>query len=147
MRRRVLTGEDPLLRGLAERKLIGLDLREECARLDRAVEGFRARHGRLPNQLHELVTGQILSALPRDPLGGRFVIDAEGKARNTTLMDVKHARIRKDLRTAIEGFSKVRGHWPATLDDLVDAHIMTQLPAHPIPGASWRYDPVAGEVE
>jgi tetratricopeptide (TPR) repeat protein len=58
---------------------------QELAALERAIEAHRARTGRLPGQLAELVPRE-LSVLPADPSGGRFLYDpASGAVRSSVL--------------------------------------------------------------
>jgi tetratricopeptide (TPR) repeat protein len=52
--------------------------------LEKAVEKFRAAHGRPPGQLQDLVAAGLLAALPKDPYGGEFFLDPSGKVRTTS---------------------------------------------------------------
>ena len=87
-----------------------------------------------------------LSRLPTDPIGGTFFIDAKGAAQNTTVLDSQTARTRNALRTAIGSYKKLKGQLPASLRDLVTAHIMDDLPPHPYANRTWQYDPTTGEI-
>jgi hypothetical protein len=64
--------------------LIRLEALEGILLLERAVATFSERHGRKPAALDELVEAGILRALPRDPYGGRFYIDADGAIKTTS---------------------------------------------------------------
>ncbi|MCX5758492.1 MAG: hypothetical protein NTU83_08310 [Candidatus Hydrogenedentes bacterium] len=138
---------DAFMRELAERKLTELDLRVACTQLDKAVEMYRQRHGQPPKTIADLVAGGILADAPRDPLGGRFFIDAAGHAQDTTVLDERTKRFRNNLKTAIEGFQERFHRLPASLDDLVTEHIMDAVPQHPYAGQSWHYDPTTGAVD
>jgi hypothetical protein len=144
---KTLANGDPFLRDLAERKLVELNLRETCAALDKAVSIYATRFNHPPRTLEELVSGRIIDALPADPLGGTFFIDAKGSVQNTTVLDSRVERTRNTLRTAIDAYKKTKGQWPASLQDLVAAHIMDALPPHPYPNRTWQYDPVTGDVK
>lgn len=50
------------------------------AKLQDTVAVYRARHGRAPKSLRELVTAGLLPALPVDPFGFGFMIDGDGNA-------------------------------------------------------------------
>jgi len=52
--------------------------------LEAAVEVFRSRFQRPPRHLSELVVTGILAALPKDPYGGEFYLDPEGKVRSSS---------------------------------------------------------------
>jgi len=138
--------EDQLLRDLAERKLMELDLREACSQLDRAIALYISRYNRPPKTLDDLVTDQVIKAVPADPLGGTFFIDSMGKAQNTTVLDERTARLRNNLGTAIDGFKQLKGRWPNALQELVESGIMTELPPHPYSNQIWHYDPASGEL-
>ncbi|HNR36282.1 MAG TPA: hypothetical protein PKO36_13960 [Candidatus Hydrogenedentes bacterium] len=142
-----LESGDPFMRELAERKLAELDLRVACAQLDGAIALYRQRHGQAPETIEDLVTGGILDQAPRDPLGGKFFIDALGRAQNTTVLDERVKRIRKNLQTAVESFQKRFLRFPAALDELVTEHIMDAIPSHPYAGRRWLYNPATGTVE
>jgi tetratricopeptide (TPR) repeat protein len=47
-------------------------LERDAQALERAVERFRAAHGRDPSSLHELVVTGLVPALPKDPFGGEY---------------------------------------------------------------------------
>jgi tetratricopeptide (TPR) repeat protein len=58
---------------------------QELATLERAIAAHRARGGRLPGRLSELVPAD-LPALPADPSGGRFLYDpATGAVRSSVI--------------------------------------------------------------
>jgi hypothetical protein len=137
---------DPLLRDLAERKLVELDLREVCRQLDDAVAMYRDRFQRGPDRLEDLVAGRILQALPVDPAGGRFFIDQAGRVQNTTVLDARVAQWRSKIRLAIDGFKRLKDRLPVSLEELVEARAMDALPPHPYEDRTWQYDPATGEV-
>jgi hypothetical protein len=137
---------DPLMRGLAERKLTEIALRETCAELDRAVAIYVERNGHPPASIEDLVTGQTITAVPTDPLGGRYLIDSAGKVQNTTVLDDQAARLRNSLRTAIDAFKRANARWPKDLNELNTTGIMPQLPRHPYEDRSWIYDSTTGDI-
>jgi hypothetical protein len=64
--------------------LIRLEALEAILLLERAVATFTERSGRKPAALDELVEAGIIRALPRDPYGGRFYLDADGAVKTTS---------------------------------------------------------------
>jgi hypothetical protein len=75
---------DPELRQLMRQRRDQMALEEELQRVDRAVDSFRARHGRPPFGLEELVVSGELPALPVDPLGGQISLDLRGRATSSS---------------------------------------------------------------
>lgn len=142
-----LRGDDELLRQLAERKLQELDLRETCALLDKAIAAYAERRGAPPGDLRALVAARFLDAVPSDPLGGRFFVDADGKAQNTTVLDDRVNRSLNAIRTGLGAFRKKHERWPESLDELEADQVMTEVPGHPYAGRAWQYDPATGEIE
>ncbi len=51
--------------------------------IERAVAEYRGRFGRVPKSLDDLVARRILSSIPKDPSGGEFFIDLEGRIRDS----------------------------------------------------------------
>ncbi len=140
------SSEDKLMRDLAERKLIEIELRQICGWLDEVVQQYAARHGRPPGRLADLVTGRLIKVLPEDPLGGRFFLDDAGAVQSTTLLDGLQNQHRNRLRNFLERFKKDHGRWPGALEELVDAGLTSALPPHPYKDRTWHYDPCTGEV-
>ncbi len=52
--------------------------------IERAVEEFRLKFNRSPENLEELVKTGFLRYIPEDPYGGKFYIDEEGNVRTTS---------------------------------------------------------------
>ena len=55
------------------------DLRE----IEDAVARYRAERGAIPQSVRALVAAGFLQAMPKEPHGGRYVIDRDGSARST----------------------------------------------------------------
>ncbi len=51
--------------------------------LERAVREFKAKEGRLPRSLEELVQKGFLERIPREPFGGRYYLTPDGQVRST----------------------------------------------------------------
>lgn len=74
------------LREFMERRLLRAYTDRALATVDRAVQAFRTRHGRVPSSPEELVTAGLLPGVPADPAGGRIVLDPQtGTPRSTVL--------------------------------------------------------------
>ncbi len=137
---------DKILKELAERKLMELDLRDACAQLDKAVGAYAQRFGAPPSTLDELV-GKVIKQLPQDPLGGRFYINCRGKVANTTVLDEQTVRAKGNIEKGIKSFYKRFSRWPQTLQEIVDNKIMVAVPEHPYAEKTWQYDPATGELK
>lgn len=61
--------------------------------IERARDAYRARYGRLPAEIGQLVRAGLLSQIPVDPYGGQFFIDAQGMVRTTSKLA---ASVKKD---------------------------------------------------
>lgn len=144
---RLAGSEDTLLRELAARKLVQMDIVTATEQLNQAVLAFRERTGEFPASLDEMVQAGIIQPLGPDPLGGRFFLADDGVIYNTTTLEELKANRLKILRNLLDGYEKDNGHWPASLDDLVRAGKIPALPAHPYPGQDWNYNPATGIVE
>lgn len=75
----------PMMRDELETRLVRIRTFQALATLERAIAAHRARTGRLPSRLGELVPVE-LAAIPADPSGGRFDYDAtSGAVRSSKL--------------------------------------------------------------
>jgi hypothetical protein len=72
--------EDEETRAFYEQRILELHQERMLRELDAAIGRFRAREGRLPARLEELVTRGDVKRLPEDPLGGTLGLDAKGRA-------------------------------------------------------------------
>jgi hypothetical protein len=143
----LLESDDRFLREMAEGKLIELNLKEWAAQLTEVVAQYRARTGALPGSLQELVAQGIIPPLPEDPFGGTFEIDQNGTVYSTSLQNSEAQHLRSLLQNGIQDYHERFGHYPETLQDLVQQHVMTEIPPNPIPGENWAYNPATGAVE
>lgn len=66
-----------------EARILDLHMERDLRALEAAAERYRARTGRLPDSLRALVAAGDLPAIPREPHGGRYSIDAEGQAHSS----------------------------------------------------------------
>ena len=143
----MLRSDDALLRDLAERKLILVELRVACGNLDQAAGRYAAEHGAPPKNLNDLAAAGLITDLPQDPLGGSFFVDADGHVQNTSVLDEQVEKARTVLRGGIDAFRQKHGRWPASLEELETSGGMDGVPRHPYAGRTWQYDPAEGTVE
>jgi tetratricopeptide (TPR) repeat protein len=57
---------------------------KEVFRIEKARDRFAALQGRLPHTVSELTSSGLLSPAPRDPYGGQFLIEPDGKVTTTS---------------------------------------------------------------
>jgi hypothetical protein len=78
------SASDPETRAVFELRVMQLQLERELDKVDRAVERFLTREGRVPSALGALVQSGDLERIPVDPLGGQILLDPQGRARSTS---------------------------------------------------------------
>jgi hypothetical protein len=66
-----------------ERRLLDLRMERDLRGIEAALHRYRERAGRTPASLQELVRTGDLAAVPREPHGGRYELDASGEPRST----------------------------------------------------------------
>jgi tetratricopeptide (TPR) repeat protein len=75
------TAIDPDMKKGALTHLQLLRAREDCKQLDALGEEYGKRFGHRPSNLNQLVQSGMLKALPADPVGFAYALDADGKAQ------------------------------------------------------------------
>jgi len=60
--------------------------------IENAVKIYKQRSGMAPLSLDELVSGGYLLAIPRDPYGGKFYLEQDGKVRSTSKLSFAGAK-------------------------------------------------------
>ena len=73
---------DPARRAVLERRIRDVTVERDLQTLERAVERYREKTGIVPADLTALVQEGILTTIPPEPNGGRYVIDRGGKVRS-----------------------------------------------------------------
>lgn len=142
-----LKSGDKFMRDLALRKLTELELRLACRNLNNGVDTYKKQTGHLPQRLEDLVRAGVVSVLPQDPLGGTFLIDAEGKVQNTTLLQERVDKARSVIANALDAYYKANGSWPSSLQALAEKGLKGDVLKHPVAGSVWKYDPATGSIE
>jgi len=73
---------DPLRREVLERRIREVTVERDLQALERAVESYREKMGVVPRALSDLVRAGILSVIPEEPNGGRYLMEPGGKVRS-----------------------------------------------------------------
>ena len=76
--------EDPGTRAAFEHRTKEIALERILQTVDRAVASFRARTGRLPENLRELVSTGDVASVPADPLEGEIYLGKDGRTYSTS---------------------------------------------------------------
>ena len=144
---RMAGSDDKLLRELAERKLVQMEIRTAVENLNQAAIAFQQQAGRFPHSLEEMAASGLIQPLGPDPLGGAYFMGEDGVIRNTSLLDEEKSTHLKNIQKQLDRFKEKNGHWPESLQVLVDQGIAPHIPEHPYPRETWRYDPESGTVQ
>lgn len=73
------TSQDRQIRANATAHLRALEVEEEVTALEELLRQYQLKHGRLPASLSDLVTAQMLPAMPVDPTGRPYKIADGGR--------------------------------------------------------------------
>jgi hypothetical protein len=77
--------DDPQVSAVLERRKAEVILERDLTQLEVAIQGYRSRVGRGPEALNDLIHAGDLAALPIEPFGGVYRLDAEhGMVASTT---------------------------------------------------------------
>ncbi len=139
----LLKSEDKLLRDLAERKLIMVEIKQICRELTSRVERYKQTYSKLPDRLEEI---GLSADSVQDPLGGNFFISKSGKVENTTILDEQLERNKHLIENGIKMYFDRFGKYPSNLQEMLDQHVMTFLPEHPYEDREWIYDSQTGSL-
>ena len=147
MWRQMLESPNKMMRDMAGRKLMEMQIRGIIPVLNQAAGLYHGRTGRWPESIEDLKREGIVQNDPPDPLGGHYFFDPDGKAHSTSLLDSEKAVAQGIIEQAIRGYQDDKGHSPESLETLVKEGILTKIPPNPYPGKNWKYDPGTGAVE
>jgi tetratricopeptide (TPR) repeat protein len=73
---------DPARRAVLERRIREVTVERDLQALERAVERYREKSGTVPPNLSDLVRAGILSTIPEEPNGGRYLMEPGGRVRS-----------------------------------------------------------------
>jgi len=74
--------DDPSRRAVLERRIREVTVERDLQALESAVESYRAKIGVVPRELSDLVHAGILSGVPVEPNGGKYLMEPGGKVRS-----------------------------------------------------------------
>jgi tetratricopeptide (TPR) repeat protein len=133
------------MRDNAEYALRMLDMDESIRRLNAAVGEYEARYGAVPARLADLVGAGLVRALPEDPFGGRYFLDARaGQVLSTTRVEDEAGKVTNMLQRKVEYYRQRRGAYPETLEALAEEDLITGVPV--VDGAVIVYERDGGVV-
>lgn len=133
----------------ALRNLKEIDTMNIEDRLTEALREYINRYNELPKSLEVLKDAEIIKQVPKEPLGGEFIIVDKLKAvRSSTLVN---ERLRENfgfLMAKARRFMRSYGRYPkdlAELREFIEKETTDEFPAHPL-GEEYVYNPDKGTV-
>ncbi len=79
---------DENVRQVLERRIKEVLVERDLQMLEEAIKRFGSAHKRTPARLEDLVSAHLLSALPKEPFGGRYLYDpGTGTVRSTEVKE------------------------------------------------------------
>lgn len=73
---------DPVRKAVLERRVREVTVERDLQELETAVEAYRGKMGVPPRDLSDLVLAGIVSAIPEEPNGGRYLMGPGGRVRS-----------------------------------------------------------------
>lgn len=141
------TKQPEQLRTYAENHLRELYTATACEAVSEAAAAFLVGRSRPARSLDELVDGGFLAEKPQPYLeGDAYLLLPDGRclSRIFATRSVEGMLVR--MEHLIKKYQKKNGHYPTTLQDMLDAKLLHSLPTHPLAGWGYRfdYDPATG---
>ncbi|MCX8064506.1 MAG: hypothetical protein N3G21_04960 [Candidatus Hydrogenedentes bacterium] len=141
---KLVNSEDQLLRDIANRKLLLVEIKAICRELNKRLEKYKLENeGRIPENLEEL--GLAKESIV-DPLGGKFFITESGMVKNTSVLDELQERYMRIIENGIRVYKERYGVYPQTLEEMLEKRILTFLPEQPYESREWVYNPTTGSI-
>lgn len=137
--------EDKFIRELAEHNLRMLITRDNVDTLNELAEEYAIQRGRKAAHLGELVESGLLVSLPPEDDDGAYFIDRTGVVQHTILAQERMDRLLVGLNSIGVDIAREKGRNAASLEEWVQ-WVGKDLPEHPVPGETWRYDPETGRL-
>lgn len=139
-------GDNDAMVRIAQRSLKNLDLEDAEDLLSDAMLRFRRDNDRDAEDWAALVAAGYLEAVPPEPFGGLFFLDAaSGRVYSTTHVDRRMAQERGVYAQLVRSLHEAEGAWPASLADVVDRGLALSGPWEPF-GLTLDYEPEDGTV-
>jgi hypothetical protein len=73
---------DPARRAVLERRIREVTVERDLQTLERALKTYREKMGTVPRELSDLVRAGILSTIPEEPNGGKYLMEPGGMVRS-----------------------------------------------------------------
>jgi hypothetical protein len=122
---------NPKVREIARNQLLHL-IGQELGAMQAAADSFARLVGRPPVSLEEVVARDYLEQIPAEPFGGKYALRA-GKVRDSYLEYAQAAIAR--LQQLSDRYRAERHALPGSVDDLVRAGYLKEVPAEPFGGS------------
>ncbi|MGZ8462782.1 MAG: tetratricopeptide repeat protein [Candidatus Deferrimicrobiaceae bacterium] len=78
---------DPARLEVLKRRIHEVVAERDMQLLERAVEAYHKKTGRLPRELSDLVREGMIDQIPEEPHGGRYLLSPDGKIRSTLVRE------------------------------------------------------------
>ncbi|MCB4204897.1 hypothetical protein LF845_07990 [Deferribacterales bacterium Es71-Z0220] len=78
-----------------EKRLKSLEAINE---IEKAIEAYKGKYGKLPEDINDLVKSGFIDNIPDDPYGGKFYLDKDAKVRTTSKL-TEEKEVKKDGNT------------------------------------------------
>jgi hypothetical protein len=77
--------QDADMREVLEKRAKEVMIERDIRSLESAVQQYSVKQGHLPDTLHDLVSGGLLTQVPQEPFGGLYELDSKtGKVTSST---------------------------------------------------------------
>jgi tetratricopeptide (TPR) repeat protein len=134
----------------ALRNLKEIDTMDIEDHLTEALRKYINHYNEVPKSLMALKDAGIINQVPKEPLGGEFIIVSRLKAvKSSTIVN---EQLREDigfLTNKAKRFMRIYGRYPkdlAELREFIEKQNGEELPSHPL-GGEYIYNPEKGTVE
>lgn len=133
-------------RASAEFALKSIAAARDTVYLAERSRAYRARHGRFPRDVDELVRGGFAPAAPQEPFQTNYIIHPEtGEVRSWYLLGRELRRDVSVLSGLVTRFHSEWGRWPKDAAEIVEYGFLGEEP-RPF-GVHYVVDPGSGEVQ
>jgi tetratricopeptide (TPR) repeat protein len=140
------SSDNPVMRESAVFNLKRIRLREILEALERMVDEYTLKYGRPPQDLKELVAEGLITTVPNDPFGGRYLLDpVTSGVLSTYLVQDQAEHSKRFLEQHLQRYYDRKATYPASISELKNEGFIAEVPS--VAGARLLYDPVAGSVD
>jgi hypothetical protein len=74
---------------------VRIDALRKMLIIEKAVEGYKKKIGKIPSRLEDLVQKGFIAAIPADPYGGSFYIEKNGSIETTSKLSFSRPQQKK----------------------------------------------------